>query len=528
MIEKANDIFTVTDNEVSTLPNNLEEFLKSDQFGGWWRDFRQKKSYFIEFISQPSIIHQLVNYIIQIPENESMENDDKFKNQFASLSYGILANDGVVANIFQHLNLLTIIIQQFNGQTINERANKYFCDFIEILLRGNPEKMYEFICKFPSMNEKLINSIGSGNFCNMILGIAETWNSNTFIHKIIIEWAIVGLSQLLTEVDTPESDILANTVRFLRFLVRTTAFIQSQNSKRFISDLSDREFLNKFIKRILEPDYDSAICIMPLIIELLVQYKNKNPQINQQRQQQQQAANENNPNHEEAVPTSEDVPLLITVLLEKHLDIVQFLKEPLDIFKKKEEEKKSKNGNDNSKNQTIQPPPLGFFRFGLIKLIQALLITNYPFSNYLIASTELISICLELFFLYYKHSILHSVVTYIVRYIMAIGNKSLIELLIIKCKLPEKIIETYQLNNEILDNLRGHLKIFAIAIHNSVIAEEILKTHHSWHDFVVKVLLTEETNSKTQIEVALAQKKLARSNLTKQEFTDQLEDKIAQ
>ena len=528
MIERAADLFRTVDNDSYPLPNCLEEFFTADQFGQWWRDFRQKKNYFIKYIAQPAMISELVSRIIQIPNCEETANE-KQASQFASLAYGIMVNDGVIHAMFHDDKLLSVIINEFNGQHVSERANKHFCDFIEVLLRGNPEAMSIFLMNNPIMNEKIVSSIGSGNFCNMILSVAETWQMSEFVHKVVVGWGCVALDQYLQSIDSSDSDQLANTVRFLRYLVRTSNFISSSISKKFTLQLNHNDYISKMIDKSILSDPDSCICTIPLIIEILVQNKNrtpgKSPLDNIILEPPDDSSSSSSLNENEKLQYIEkaneayqllleqlksDVPTIILLLLDRHQILVDHL---TCVIK-------------NNQNE-----PLGFFRFGIVKLVQAMLVTNYPYSNSFIAlKTDLVSACLDLFFHYYRHSILHSVIAYIVRYIMAMGNRDLVTMLLVRLDLPSKIISVYKNQPEKLEFLRGYLKMLTVAIKNSNVAEPILSEHPEWKDFVDDVILREDTskpsNDNSQEEVALAQKKIARSNLTKKDFTDQLEDKL--
>jgi hypothetical protein len=511
MIERAPELFSTSDNISNPLPITLEEFLTSDQLGQWWRDFRQKKKYFIEYLVTSKVLTQLLSHIHRVPESEESA-DDKLASQFASLAYGIMVNDGFVAAILENLDLLVLIMTEFQGQQANERANKYFCDFLEVLLRGNSEIMAEFFRTRPEMNNSLIQSIGSGNFCNMILAIAEAWQMNHFIHQIVVMWGVIALNQLLDSKDTHDSDHLANNIRLLRFLVRTNSFMSASISLSFTELVSNPEYLDKLIRKaILDPHENTCVCVIPLVIEILVQNKNKSP-----------AARLTDEDSDTSAPSVEElraeVPTIILCLLDMHGVISDKLMGVVQ---------------ECQADPDLEPPPLGFYRFGLVKLIQGLLITNYTYTNTSLSNYLLLPACIDLFFIYYRHSILHSVITYIVRYIMAVGNTDLIWMILFRAKLPQRIIEVY-LNasssgkaQAILDNLRGHLKMLAIAIRNSPIAEEMLNNDEKWAEFVDNMLREEAARSSTTDAAAMAQKRLlARTNLNKQGFTDQLEDKI--
>jgi len=114
---------------------------------------------------------------------------------------------------------------------------------------------------------------------------------------------------------------------------------------------------------------------------------------------------------------------------------------------------------------------------------------------------------------------------------MAMGNRELVEMLIIKLNLPGQIVNVFNSseNSDKVEFLSGYVKMLSIAIRNSAIGEAYLKNNSEWDNYVKNILLREETNqseTSTQKQVALAQKKIARSNLTKTEFTDSIEDKI--
>jgi len=362
----------------------------------------------------------------------------------------------------------------------------------------------------------------------MILSVAETWQQSEIIHKIITSWGVAALDQYLISKESFDSDQLANTVRFLRFLVRTNTFMNSSLSKPFTSKVCNPEFSDKMIEKAISSDSDTCVCTIPLVIEILVQNKNRTPGKSPLDQIVLNPPNSKNMSEEEKnefiekqkearrllkEQLKEDVPSVILSLLNRHEKIVELMRLPLK--------------NDNEKEKI----PLGFFRFGLVKLIQALLVTNYPYGNSFIAQTDLVAASLELFFHYYQHSILHSVIAYIVRYIMAMGNRELVEMLIIKLNLPGQIVNVFNSseNSDKVEFLSGYVKMLSIAIRNSAIGEAYLKNNSEWDNYVKNILLREETNqseTSTQKQVALAQKKIARSNLTKTEFTDSIEDKI--
>ena len=487
IIIRAGDLFKTADDISNPLPVSIEEFLISDQFAQpWWRDFGQKKPYFIQYIAKEQNIKQLVDYILDVPDNENEDTEiNKKKSQFSSSSYGILVNDGVIQHMLEDYQLLNIIIKEFKGQKISERANKYFCDFIEIILRGNTESFAIYLDQFPEMNEQLIHSIGSGNFCNMILSIAEAWQTKESFHHIVVSWGVIVLKLVINANDTPDSDQLANSIRFLRFLIRTNSFMSSNLSAPFVELLETRSYLKGLLDRSLNSDIDTCVCCIPLVIEILVHSKTKAP-----------PSKNNDDNYEQ------NTPIIALTIGDQHEKLITCLRE-----------------NINQKPL----PPLGFFRFGIVKLIQALLITNYPYCNMIIVTTDLIGACLDLFFLYYQHSILHSVIAYIIRYIMAIGNPELIKLLIVKYKLATKLIEIFEMqeHKHVLVHLRGYLSMIALSIRKSPIAEEFLRNDNKWETFVDELMREEKAQSES---VILAKRNISRS---KGEFiSDQLEDKI--
>ena len=523
--KKSKDILTDSNDSMdgdNKLPCCLDEFLTSDQFGKWWRDFRQKKPYFIEFITQEKILLELINQIKQIPMQEITE-EEKEKSKSGSLCYGILAGDAIIKTILENDNLISIILNEFisnnNDQIITEKVNKNFCNIFEIFISKNPEKIYKYLSDFPNIDKKLISLIGSGSFCNTILSIAETCHSNEFIHNIICTWGIYSLDLYLESVDRFDSDQLSNSVRFLRFLVRSPFFLNSSIAERFLSYLYSRDFTDKLIEKAILSDKDSCVCCIPLIIEIIVQNKNKlsyKSKLDELSIKLEVLSNENEKNPEineiqnqydkNLKKLKKNVPYIICSILDRSDIILKHLE--LNSIEKDES--------------------LGFFRFGLVKLIQGILVSNYPYSNAFVSKSDLISVCLDLFFHYYRHSILHSVISYIIRYILAIGNPDLIFMLILKLNLHGRIIDVFDENSEKLEYLRGYLIIMANSIRNSNFADSMLNGNERWNNFINSVILQDEKRNKRskEEEVSLSQKKMARANMANKEFKDHVEDKL--
>ena len=542
------------------LPASAEEFLLSDQFGQWWKDFRSKRAEIIDYILNEQIIGRLLEYIRNLPsieveniviqsekdkssqegskeggktrtgmskhqlqkENQKIE-EIKLKIQVASLSYSILIHETIVESILNDQKYLHLIYSSFNGQLNNEKTNKYFCDLLEILIHKSPEAIFHFQEENNETYEKLIQSFGSGNFCNLILTMSENWDhENIYYHRIIVQWSLTSLKYILFTPDSPESDCLSNMIRFIRFLLRCPPFLQSSESIPFINQLNNQQFIEKFIDISLFSDnQNTCVTMIPLLIELLLlnKYKSSFHSLSNTSS----SSQSNKSGSSSSLPSSSsssggavkmeqlksEVPFIYLRILEYHEKILKNLEEPLIAHK---------GGKPLA--------PFGFYRFHLVKILQAIFIGNYSWVNYFMVKNELISICLELFFKYYKHSILQSVVIYIIRYILAFGNKDLIELIVITLKLPDKIIELFQDEkySEVLDAMRGNLKTLILSIRSSPIADLFISDNLIWKKLVVEVL-REEKQLKAD---AIAAKKGMTTNLIPGQFTDRVEDKIAQ
>jgi len=136
-------------------------------------------------------------------------------------------------------------------------------------------------------------------------------------------------------------------------------------------------------------------------------------------------------------------------------------------------------------------PPLGFLRLSVVKVVQAAIVTNFREGNRLLAQSDLVCACLDLFFLYHHHSILHAIIAYIVRYILAMGSEDLIEMLIMRYQLPRRISMMFQwrsMEDPVLEGLRGYLKMLAIACKNSPRAQKLLREETDWHRFTKEIL----------------------------------------
>ena len=141
---------------------------------------------------------------------------------------------------------------------------------------------------------------------------------------------------------------------------------------------------------------------------------------------------------------------------------------------------------------TLPPPPIGFYRYNLIRLIRHLVESEFQFIDKALVETKLISRCCDLFFTYKNHSILLNTVQemLVASFTNDSTHSSIVSYLVRKYHLPKKIIahfeEADQMKEEkniVYDSI-PHLVLIVNAMSKSRKAKKFLKKNTRWKRFV--------------------------------------------
>lgn len=139
--------------------------------------------------------------------------------------------------------------------------------------------------------------------------------------------------------------------------------------------------------------------------------------------------------------------------------------------------------------------PLGFERLKIVEFISALFITNKLCIDEELVKTDILNICLDLFFSYPWNNFLHAIVEIIIQSILEGENEKLKMTLVSDAKLIQRIVDASKENDEESAKPRGFRKGYMghlTAISHSLIniasvteaIENLLNENQGWDQFV--------------------------------------------
>ncbi|KAL5261091.1 hypothetical protein ACHWQZ_G006970 [Mnemiopsis leidyi] len=186
------------------------------------QECKTKNEKLLEFLSRMENMHQLINYIILEPQDES---DEKTKFYKSYISCELLSSDtSIITDTLANDSLLISQLWSFirTREEINPLLASFFSKVVQILLNRRPNLVLEFLKDNPSLIDDLVFHVDTSAIMDLIYRIVICFENSITRFKVchwlrdmrLIEKLISSLSE------EASSDTLCNTCTLLSDVIK--------------------------------------------------------------------------------------------------------------------------------------------------------------------------------------------------------------------------------------------------------------------------------------------------------------------
>ncbi|EDV27134.1 uncharacterized protein TRIADDRAFT_23113 [Trichoplax adhaerens] len=488
----------------------IEEVLDEDDV---LQECKAQNTKLIEFLSRPTSIEAMVNYIVNEPSEDV---DEKSRFKYPSTSCEILTCDvfSITENLVKE-PALTEKLWSFldNESPLNPLLASFFSKTVGILLKRNTEATFNYLCGHDGVVNTILKHFNTSAIMDLLMRLV-TCTENPQLKFAILKWLdeeslITKLILLInpaieSEMHSYASQVLCDIIRQGR--ERLPTMVDSELHDPLLRTIERQETVQLLIENMLQETNgercDSAIVSGIQVLLAMIDLRRTSEQL-------------------------EDASVIIDTKEFAEVDneiqgIIPRLRDLTDLLKSPPRRQAMRT------TAGLLQPPLGNVRLHVAKLVSALLLTNVHAVNVELAKLGTLELLWDLFFKYSWNNFLHlHVEQCIVTILTNTPNEEdgarvspLINTLFQNCRILEKIVDNWEDNEKETANphgQRGGHMGYLTRIANTVATrlergpnKEILQSycdytdlaediHGRWDQFISGSL--KETNKRNAIEL---------------------------
>jgi hypothetical protein len=440
----------------------LEQLLDEEEI---LQETKAQNKKLIDFLVEPETLKKLVEYVTQEPEDEA---DTKRKYKYPFLACEILASEvwAICDAFYQHQNLLEELYGFLSTDPpLNPMLVSYTCRVAGVLLQKKVSETIAFMKEKKDIISSFIKHLGNSSIMDLLLKVIAC--EDTPDGAGVLEWLCKTdlIPSLVSKFESKlGQDVHENAAQAL---VDIVAISVTSSSSPLIAQLESENMVKTLFGYILADGLNSSLLhSLSVVIELLKRHINEH--------------------HDDTTTVDQLPPLLQSVV--QNIDKLQlFLSNP--------------NVNSDSKNDAklILPvgavDPLGFHRLKIIEFFAILVRTNYKCVDDAIVKSNVLNVCLDLFFRYCWNNFLHTTVEQMIQGILDGENEELKKSLLVDCKLLKRIVDATQENDTEIAKTKGvrrgymgHLitisQVLIQTASTDAVVDKILSETSEWLDYV--------------------------------------------
>lgn len=399
----------------------LEQLLDEEEI---LQETKAQNKKLIDFLVEPDTLKKLVEYVTQEPEDEA---DSKRKYKYPFLACEILASEvwAICDAFYQHQNLLEELYGFLSKDPpLNPMLVSYTCRVAGVLLQKKVSETIAFMKEKKDIISSFIKHLGNSSIMDLLLKVIAC--EDTPDGAGVLEWLCKTdlIPSLVSKFESKlGQDVHENAAQAL---VDIVAISVTSASSPLIAQLESEAMVKTLFGYILADGLNSSLLhSLSVVIELLKRHINEH--------------------HDDTTTVDQLPPLLQSVV--QNIDKLQlFLSNP---------------NNSDSKNDAklILPvgtvDPLGFHRLKIIEFFAILVRTNYKCVDDAIVKSNVLNVCLDLFFRYCWNNFLHTTVEQMIQGILDGENEELKKSLLVDCKLLKRIVDATQENESEIAKIKG-------------------------------------------------------------------------
>lgn len=439
----------------------LEQLLDEEEI---LQETKAQNKKLIDFLVEPDTLKKLVEYVTQEPEDDA---DSKRKYKYPFLACEILASEvwAICDAFYQHQNLLEELYGFLSKDPpLNPMLVSYTCRVAGVLLQKKVSETIAFMREKKDIISSFIKHLGNSSIMDLLLKVIAC--EDTPDGAGVLEW--LCKTDLIPSLVSKFENKLGQDVHenAAQALVDIVAISVTSASSPLIAQLESEAMVKTLFGYILADGLNSSLLhSLSVVIELLKRHINEH--------------------HDDTTTVDQLPPLLQSVV--QNIDKLQlFLSNP---------------NNADSKNDAklILPvgtvDPLGFHRLKIIEFFAILVRTNYKCVDDAIVKSNVLNVCLDLFFRYCWNNFLHTTVEQMIQGILDGENEELKKSLLVDCKLLKRIVDATQENESEIAKTKGvrrgymgHLitisQVLLQTASTDAVVDKILNETPEWLEYV--------------------------------------------
>ena len=247
------------------LPSTVAEFLVADEFGTWWKLFRENSSELAAFLTSPGPLLDLL-------KNMAAANlDDPSSQVTAELSANILRTDCIAQIIVEDEKRLRTVLEVIEEEGVSEAGMRWTIRLLLTLFQADAERISDFL-RHSDHNQKLVSRISYGNISTFMSDVIKRSAGKSELFSLISSWCVLAFDQLLVSVYSLENNTLSNSVQFLQSALSEETFLTSEAFAKFQHHLTSPK-LQQLIDKALSGSDKATACEIHTAISSLIALK---------------------------------------------------------------------------------------------------------------------------------------------------------------------------------------------------------------------------------------------------------------
>jgi len=426
----------------------VEDLLDMDEYV---TELRKQKPILINYLRTPAVARSLIKLALEEPEN-CAEDDVNRRKRLPHIAFQTLAHEALSETFIQNDELLDSLFEFLNRKSKSESSppsdatrSGYFAKITESLFEKYPTELVAYFKRSDSIVSRFVENVHDNYLMEMLFKLVDCGITHQWLHEANL---VPKLVELLRESNSEETQENATQV-----LVNVFTLCQPWTQSVLVLDLfNNQQVANSLLQYIrcqplssfkIKQGLSVLISILNLITDELV-----------------------------------DVPYLITAVLESMSFFGQVLRNP---------ELVGDLGPIVTSTGRLDPP-FGSVRLCVLELFVALLYTGYPVVVTTMADEDMFSILLDVFFKYAWNNIVHHQVVQIFSGLLCGNDDDVMTSVLKKCRLIDRIVETYAQSDEPFVGYLGHLReisneLIKVTKYSAPVAA-LLEGNDGWMEFV--------------------------------------------